>query len=72
MAFCTLVTSAWLSPLPGTPDADLAPWWLFVPCVFLVFYNGQFYAQRVIGNYYIRKAQDCAKRGVKHVELNSS
>ena len=69
--FCTLVSAAWLDPPAGTPDGDLAPWYMFWPCVCLVFYNGQFYAQRVIGNYYIRKAQDCSKRGVR-TELNSS
>ena len=29
-------------------------------------------AQRVIGNYYIRKAQDHAKRGIKKVDLHTS
>ena len=38
----------------------------------VVFFNGQFYAQRVIGNYYIRKAQDYAKKGIGHVDLHAS
>jgi hypothetical protein len=33
---------------------------------------GQYYAQRVIGNYYIRKAQDYQKRGITRVDLHAS
>ena len=34
--------------------------------------TGQYYAQRVIGNYYIRKAQDYQKRGITRVDLHAS
>ena len=39
---------------------------------FITFFNANYYAQRVIGDYYIRKAQDHAKRGVDRVELHTS
>jgi len=48
------------------------PWFLFWPSMAVVFFNAQYYAQRVIGNYYIRKAQDHAKRGIKRVDLHAS
>jgi hypothetical protein len=32
----------------------------------------RYYAQRVIGNYYIRKAQDYQKRGIHYVDLHAS
>ena len=35
-------------------------------------HTGQYYAQRVIGNYYIRKAQDYQKRGITRVDLHAS
>ena len=40
------------------------PWWAFFPVMLVTFFNGQYYAQRVIGNYYIRKAQDYQRRGI--------
>lgn len=70
--FCTLCTACWLKPVDGTPTRDLMPWYLFVPCCATIFFNGQYYAQRVIGNYYIKKAQDCSKRGIEKVELHAS
>ena len=48
------------------------PAWLFFASCAVIFFNGQFYAQRVIGNYYIRKAQDYQKRGIKYVDLHAS
>ena len=40
--------------------------------VLLTFFNGQYYAQRVVGNYYIRETQRLGKQGIKHVELHAS
>ena len=60
--FCVVATACWLHPYPGTPPEDLMPTWLFLPTALSVFYNGQYYAQRVIGNYYIRKAQEHGRR----------
>ena len=45
---------------------------LFFPCLVVCFFNAQYYAQRVIGNYYIRKAQDYQKRGIDRVDLHAS
>ena len=47
-------------------------WYFFVPTILVAFFNGQYYAQRVIGNYYIRKAQDYQKRGIRTVDLHTS
>jgi hypothetical protein len=72
--FCTLVAAARTESgirLAGVPASEVAPWYLFWPAVGLSFFNGQFYAQRVIGNYYIRKEQDCSKKGIK-TTLHSS
>ena len=44
----------------------------FLPLVLLTFFNGQYYAQRVVGNYYIRETQRLGKQGIKHVELHAS
>ena len=41
------------------------PTWLFLACGVVVFFNGQHYAQRVIGDYYIKKKEDHIKRGLK-------
>lgn len=70
--FVIIVTGAWLHPPPETQPEDLMPAWLFFTTVGLIFFNGQFYAQRVIGNYYIKKAQDYQKRGIKYVDLHAS
>ena len=70
--FCAIVISVWIRPYPGTPASDLMPWYLFATTIAIIFFNGQFYAQRVIGNYYIRKAQDYAKRGITYVDLHAS
>ena len=67
IVFITLATAAWLDPPPGTPPGSLMPWQLFLPCLVVCFFNAQYYAQRVIGNYYIRKAQDYQKRGIDRV-----
>ena len=69
---CTLATCCWMSPPDGTVPGNLMPWFLYLPCLFVVFFNGQYYAQRVIGNYYIRKAQDYQKRGITRVDLHAS
>ena len=71
-AFCTICILGWSRPYPGTPAAHVMPWFLFWPSMAVVFFNAQYYAQRVIGNYYIRKAQDHAKRGIKRVDLHAS
>jgi hypothetical protein len=73
-AFCILTLSAWLKPPPGTPPSDLMPVWGFLPMIALVFYNGQYYGMRVIGNYYIRLTQEMAKKGDdgRRVELHAS
>eukprot|EP00937_MAST-01D_sp_MAST-1D-sp2_P007407 g7407.t1 len=70
--FVVLATCAWMSPLKEHERGDRPPGWLFVPMMMLVYFNGQFYAQRVIGNYYVRKTHALGKRGVKHVELHNS
>ena len=70
--FCTLVTACWMRPPDDTAPEDLMPWYMFFPCVAVTFFNGQYYAQRVIGNYYIRKAQDYQKRGIQRVDLHAS
>jgi len=71
-AFCTICILGWARPYPGTPPEHVMPWFLFWPSMGVCFFNGQYYAQRVIGNYYIRKAQDHAKRGIKRVDLHTS
>ena len=38
----------------------------------VTFFNGQHYAQRVIGDYYIRKKELYAKRGIEKVDLHAS
>lgn len=58
VCFCCLVLTCWLQPPKNTPEKDLMPWFGFVPALALVFYNGQYYGMRVIGNYYIRITQD--------------
>lgn len=70
--FCALDVACWARPLPGTPPEDVMPWYVHWPILAIVFFNGQYYAQRVIGNYYIRKAQDHAKRGISRVDLHAS
>jgi len=72
VAFCALVLACWSRPAPGTPKEHMIPAYFFFPALFVAFFNGQYYAQRVIGNYYIRKAQDHAKRGIKRVDLHAS
>jgi hypothetical protein len=60
-AFCILAVSSWLQSSDWLGDgaaSDIMPVWGFVPALLLVFYNGQYYSQRVIGNYYIRVTQD--------------
>ena len=71
-AFCTICILGWSAPYPGTPPSHVMPWYLFWPSMAVVFFNGQYYAQRVIGNYYIRKAQDHARRGIQRVDLHAS
>lgn len=58
VVFCCLVATCWLQPPIDTPPSDLMPWYGFIPALGLVFYNGQYYGMRVIGNYYIRITQD--------------
>jgi len=71
--FCVMVLMCWLKPYPGTPPEDIMPGWLFVACGIVVFFNGQHYAQRVIGDYYIKKKEDHIKRGLEgKVELHAS
>ena len=41
----------------------------FLMCGAITFFNANYYAQRVIGDYYIRKAQDHAKRGVDRGQI---
>jgi hypothetical protein len=67
--FCTLALCAWCNPPPGL---QVTPWWSFFPVLGLSFFNAHYYAQRVVGNYYIRKAQVLGKKGVKHVDLHTS
>ena len=40
-AFCALCVSCWARPYPGTPPEDVMPWWVFLPVIFVVFFNGQ-------------------------------
>ena len=72
--FVVLATCAYIGAEKFDPESSkhFPPAWLFVPMMFLVFFNGQFYAQRVIGNYYVRKTHQMSKLGVKHVELHNS
>ena len=51
VTFCCLVLTCWLQPPAGTPSSDLMPWYTFFPALALIFYNGQYYGMRVIGNY---------------------
>lgn len=70
---CSLAFFCWLKPAAGTPPEHLMPGWLMVMVGVVVFFNGQFYAQRVIGNYYIRKQEEHTKRGLKGpVDLHAS
>ena len=73
-AFCSLTLSAWMKPPPGTPASDLMPAWAFLPMCVLIFYNGQYYGMRVIGNYYIRLTQNIHKKGgeIKRVQMHAS
>ena len=119
VCFCTLITSCWLRPYPGTPPGDVMPVYAFVPtvmvrsapathtpwrpslpppsahmrrprctlltgraraaaactptsCTQVIFFNGQYYAQRVIGNYYIKKTQMLKSQGIEKVDLHAS
>ena len=47
------------------------PWYIFLPVIGVIFFNGQYYAQRVIGNYYIRKTQELSKKGIDKVKLHA-
>ena len=71
-AFCTIVLGAWSQARHAGEAQDLMPPPLFFTACAIIFFNGQFYAQRVIGNYYIRKAQDYTKRGITKVDLHNS
>ena len=71
-AFCTLCICCWMRPLAGDDARRIAPAYFFFPGLFVVFFNGQHYAQRVIGNYYIRKAQMYNKQGIARVDLHTS
>ena len=68
-AFCVVVLSAWCHPPAGEASVPAS---IFLPLVLLTFFNGQYYAQRVVGNYYIRETQRLGKQGIKHVELHAS
>lgn len=73
--FCVLTAVCWLQPpssLTMMEGQRVAPWYVVLVAEMVVFYNAQYYAQRVIGNYYIRKAQDYGKRGIKQVDLHAS
>ena len=70
--FCALCVACWMHPHELTAPDEKMPWYFFVPVIFIIFFNGQYYAQRVIGNYYIRKAQDYHKRGIYTVDLHAS
>ena len=72
LSFVFLVLFCWLKPYPGTPPEDIMPGWLFVICFAVIGFNSQYYAQRVIGNYYIKKAQEYSKKGLKNVDLHAS
>jgi hypothetical protein len=72
LTFTALSFSCWLDPPPDTLPSDVMPWYFALPCFFLIFFNAQYYAQRIIGNYYIFKAQDCQKRGISRVNLHAS
>ena len=72
VAFSTVCIMCWAKPYPGTPPEDVMPTVPFLMCGAITFFNANYYAQRVIGDYYIRKAQDHAKRGVDRVELHTS
>eukprot|EP00941_MAST-03F_sp_MAST-3F-sp1_P003275 g3275.t1 len=70
--FSTIATMCWFYPSPDTKAEDVMPLLVFVPSFFVVNFNGQYYAQRVIGNYYIKKAQAYGKRGEDNVDLHCS
>ena len=72
VAFSTVCIMCWAKPYPGTPPEDVMPTVPFLMCGAITFFNANYYAQRVIGDYYIRKAQDHAKKGVDRVELHTS
>eukprot|EP00937_MAST-01D_sp_MAST-1D-sp2_P007311 g7311.t1 len=67
--FCVLALCAWCNP---APNADPPAAWCFLPVVVLSFFNGQYYAQRVVGNYYIKKTLKLGKDGITHVDLHAS
>ena len=67
--FCTLALCAWCNPPVGLV---VTPWWSFFPVIGLSFFNAHYYAQRVVGNYYIRKAQAAGKKGIQRVEMHTS
>lgn len=67
--FCVLALCAWVNP---PKEADPPAGWCFLPVVCLAYFNGQYYAQRVVGNYYIRKTQHLNKKGVSKVDLHAS
>ena len=72
--FICVSTCCWASPLSvsGISPANLMPWYGWVPCQMIMFFNAQYYAQRVIGNYYVRKAQVYGKKGIERVDLHNS
>ena len=39
-AFCTLALVTWFNPAPGTPAADIIPWYIFWPAILVCFFNG--------------------------------
>ena len=59
--FVTIATAMWMK---GENANSLSPY-IFVPSMMIAMYNGQYYAQRVIGNYYIKKALALQKEGKK-------
>ena len=72
--FVVLTLACWLQPRTAGTMMDgqrVAPWYGVLFAESVVFFNAQYYAQRVIGNYYIRKAQDYAKRGIERVDLHA-
>ena len=76
--FCPMIALIFFNgrALPSAPDPPrresartvVTPWSL----PWCAAGAAEYYAQRVIGNYYIRKAQDYAKRGVTKVDLHNS
>jgi len=72
VGFCTICLCCWCKPYPGTPESDIMPAWLFVLCGGVTFFNGMHYAQRVIGDYYIKKREFYTKKGIQRVDLHAS